>query len=292
MSRLLALLLVATSGCAAPAFLGQTGRVTPQGDVRFGAGVGYQVNTSAASLVRDGRDLARALQDKQVDCQVNSVNRRCWRLEDVQPVARAAMKFALVSPLSANAQVSGRYGFAPGADVGLRWGPGNLGVDVGYQIAGPRDPATPGWASTVMAGWGKRDLGTLGKVIEDVLQGDASMDDFSATWLGGRQFGQFAHAYVGARYIYTRWKLNVVPDLPITYDGVSLPNQQTLLGTDTKGTVQHVGGVAGAALGYKKVFLGAELNVLRTSGKANVLFERVSFDGVGLQPAIYLYGQF
>lgn len=287
--RLLACLALLAAGCAAPAFVGQTGRVTPRKDVRVGLGVGYQLNTSAAAVVRDGRDLARQLDSKRVACP-DVASQDCWTLDDLRPVARAGMRFALVAPFSVNTAVSARYGVADGLDLGLRWGPDNMGLDAGLQVFGPRDPSVEGWAGSLFAGWGKRDLGTLGSVIEDVLQGDASLDDYSLTFVAGRQFREVGHLYLGGRYIYTHWKLQVLPDLPIIYDAAT--SQRRLLGTDASGHLQHVGAVVGGAIGYKQVFLGAELNLVQTFGRAEVLFEEVSLSGFGVMPTVYLTGRF
>ncbi|MBK9518375.1 MAG: hypothetical protein IPO09_13705 [Anaeromyxobacter sp.] len=287
--RSLPLLVLLATGCAAPGFVGQVGRVTPVKDVRLGLGAGYQVNTSAAAVVLDGRDLARQLSGKSVACP-DLAAQDCWTLADVRPVVRAGMRFALAAPLSANTSLSGRYGYADGLDVGLRFGPDNKGLDLGWQAFGPRDAAVEGWAGSLFAGWTKRDMGTLGAIIEDVLQGSASLDDYSLTFVAGRQFRQVAHVYLGGRYIYSRWKVQVLPDLPIVYDGAA--SQRALLGTDPSGSLHHVGAVLGAAVGWRSVFLGAELNLLQTFGRAEVLFEEVSLSGFGVMPAVYLYGQF
>lgn len=289
MIRTTALLLLLGVGCAAPSFVGQTGRVTPRHAVRMGLGAGVQVNTSAAQVVQDGRDLAEALRSKRVACP-DLAGQDCWTLDDVRPVARAGLRFALVTPYAVSAAVSGRYGVADGLDVGLRWGPDNMGADAGWQAFGPRDPAVEGWAGSLFAGAGKRELGTLGSVIKDVLHGDASLTDYSLAFVAGRQFGQVGHLYLGGRYVYTHWKLLVLPDLPIIYDAAA--SQRTLLGTDASGHLQHVGLVLGGAVGYRSIFLGAELNVVQTFGRAEVLFEDVSFTGLGVMPTVYLYGQF
>lgn len=290
MSRIATLLLVVSAaGCAAPSFVGHTGRTTPKRSFRVTAGSGYQVNTSAADVVRDGRDLAEGLRAKEVDCP-NLADGKCWNLDDVRPVADAGFRFALVAPLSVNTQIAGRYGFANGFDAGVRWGPGTKGLDVGWQAFGPRDATSDGWAGSLLAGWGTRDLGTLGDAIEGVLKGKAGLTDYSLTFVAGRQWSQIAHFYGGGRYILTRWEVQVVPDLPIVFDGAEA--QKEFLGTDASGTVHHVGGVVGGALGYKRVFLGAELNFLQTFGHAEVLFEDKSFSGFGVMPAVYVYAQY
>lgn len=284
----IALLLLAT-GCAAPAFVGQVGRVAPRRDLRLGLGSGYQVGSSAAAVVEDGRKLARQLDSKRVACP-DLATEQCWTLEDLRPVARSGLRFALAAPLSSHTALWGRYGFAEGLDLGLRWGPSVKGADLGWQLFGPGDPAVAGWAGSLFAGFGSRDLGALGSVIEDYLHGSASLHDYSLTFVAGRQFREVAHLYLGGRYIYSRWKLQVLPDLPVVYDAAS--TQRALLGTDAKGSLHHVGAVLGGAVGYRSVFLGAELDLLQTLGRTTLLFQEVSLSGFGVMPAVYLYGQF
>ena len=179
----------------------------------------------------------------------------------------------------------------PGFDGGIHWGPDSKGLDLGWQAFGPRDAREEGWAGTLLVGGGTRKLGTLGDVIESVLHGDAGLTDYQLAFVAGRQWREIAHTYVGARYTLTRWKVQVIPDLPIIYDGAEA--QKKLLGTDASGLVHTTGGVLGAALGYRHVFVGAELNLLYTAGKADVLFEerrsrRVRRDagGLSLRPVL------
>ena len=287
--RLLAILtLLATSACAAPAFIGNTGRVAPKGAFRVELGSGYQVNTQAAEIVRDGRDAAEILRSKTTSCPDGGGS--CWSVADVEPVVDAAFRFALVAPLSSHTEVSGRYGFAPGLDAGVHWGPDSKGLDLGWQAFGPRDAREEGWAGTLLVGAGTRKLGTFGDIIESVLHGDAGLTDYQLAFVAGRQWREIAHTYVGARYTLTRWKVQVIPDLPIIYDGAEA--QAKLLGTDASGLVHTTGGILGAALGYRHVFVGAELNLLYMSGKADVLFEERDLDAFGVMPAVYLYGQY
>ncbi len=286
MRSLAVLTLLAASACAAPGFVGNTGRVAPKGAFRVEMGSGYQVNTQAAEIVRDGRELAENLRSKSRDCPQGS----CWEVADVEPVVDAAFRFALVAPLSSHTEVSGRYGFAPGLDAGIHWGPDSKALDLGWQAFGPRDAREEGWAGTLLAGVGTRKLGTFGDVIESVLHGDAGLTDYQLAFVAGRQWREIAHTYVGARYTLTRWKLQVIPDLPIIYDGAE--GQKTLLGTDASGLVHTTGGVLGAALGYRHVFVGAELNLLYTAGKAEVLFKERDLNAFGVMPALYLYGQY
>ena len=283
--------LLASSACAAPSFVGNTGRVAPKGAFRASIGSGYQVNTQAAEVVRDGRNLAENLRSKSTACPSGSgTSGQCWSASDVEPVVDAAFRFALVAPLSSHTELSARYGFAPAFDAGVHYGPDSKGIDLGWQAFGPADPAEQGWAGTLLVGAGTRDLGTFGDVIENVLHGEAGLTDYQLAFVAGRQWREFAHTYVGARYTLTHWKVQVLPDLPIVFDGGEV--QQKLLGTDSSGNVHTMGGVFGGALGYKHVFLGAELNLLYTVGKANVMFKERDLAAFGVMPAVYLYGQY
>jgi hypothetical protein len=286
--RLVALTAVlATAACAAPGFVGHTGRVTPKGEFRVTLGSGYQVNTSAADVVKDGRDVARTLRSRATTCPGGTGS--CWTVEDVKPVVDAAFRFALVAPFSTHTEISGRYGFAPGVDGGIHWGPDSRALDLGWQVFGPRD-GSAGWAGTALVSYGTRSLGTLGDVIEDVFRGEASLTDYQVTFVAGRQWRELAHAYVGARYLMTRWDIEIAPALPIDYGAGRV--EAAVLGTDPAGEVHQVGAVVGGALGWRRVFVGAELNLLQTFGSARVLFEERSLSGFGVMPAVYVYGQY
>jgi hypothetical protein len=286
--RALGLLLpLLATACAGPAFVANQGRVTPRGSFRVAAGTGYHLNTQIADLVRDGRDAARALWGKRTACADGGGS--CWRVEDLRPVADAAFRSALVSPASSRSDLSARYGFARRLDAGVHLGPGTRGVDLGLQTFGPLEPVVPGWSGTLLAGVGTRSLGAVGEVVERVLRGDAGLTELQLAHVVGRQWGEVVHAYGGARYTLTRWSLRVTPELPVLYEGEQV---QALLDTDTSGVVHHYGALLGAALGWRHLFVGAELNVIATSGRARVLGRERDLGGVGLLPAAYVYGQY
>jgi hypothetical protein len=278
------------AGCAAPNFVAQTGRVTPAGSFRASLGAGYQVNTSAADVVASGRKVAETLRSRGVSCLDPGQGPTCWNVADVKPVVDAAYRFALVAPLASTMQVQAHYGIVDRLEAGGRLGSGNKGLDLGWQFFGPTDRTQPGWAGTLSAGWGTRDMGTLGDVVESVLQGEAKLTDWQATMIFGRQFGEFGHFFVGPRYIMSRWKLVVLPDLPIIYGAAE--QQKAMLGTDASGTIHHVGATIGGAVGYRHVYLGAELNLLQSIGGARILFDQRSFSSFGVMPAVYLTGQY
>jgi hypothetical protein len=114
--------------------------------------------------------------------------------------------------------------------------------------------------------------------------------DLDAVFVAGRQYGQVAHLYVGGRYMLSRWSLQVTPDLPIAYEG--LPADGALLGTDERGVVHQAGAITGGAVGWKGVFLGAELSTVYYRGDARVFFRERRLEGVALMPSVYVYGTY
>jgi hypothetical protein len=277
------------SACAAPGFVANTGRVTPPSVVRVTAGAGYHASADAADEVRAGRDAARALPFAAQPCPTDP-NLRCWSLADVTPVVDAAVRYAVAAPLQARVEVEGRYGVAPGFDAGLRFGPGLVGADLGVQLFGPRDPVAKGWAGTVLGGYQRRSIRNLGEDLEDVIDGDATLQDFQVTFVAGRQWRRTTHLYGGARWQLTRWSVTAVPTLPIVYEDLTVA--RAFRGTDHAGNVQLLSAVVGGALGYDGVKVGLELNLVETIGSARVLDRTRNLNGFGLLPAVWVSGQY
>jgi hypothetical protein len=280
---LLLALLSAAAGCSAPAFLGQTGRVTPRHSVRAAAGTGYQLATGAAGVVSDVEKLAGAVQ--RHPCS-DDPSRSCYRAEDLRPVLRL-FRHALVSPFGSHSELSARYGFARRFDAGVHLGTGGgKRADLAWQVSGPTDPGVDGPAAMVLVGYGKRSLSGIGTIV-DFLPGEANLTDVEVAFVAGRQWQKFAQLYGGLRYLRSDWTLDVVPELPIDYGAGEV--QQRLVGTNG-GRIHHTGGVVGGALGYRQVYLGLELDLTWYRGTARVLFEDLDFSGLAVMPAVYLYG--
>jgi hypothetical protein len=288
-ARLLAVAaLAALSGCAAPYFAGQTGRVTPRKDVRAALATGYNFASSAADVVRDAKDLVGGVQ--RVPCPTeDEPDRRCFRREDLEPIVDAAYRFALVSPFSSHSELSARYGLLDRVDAGLHLSPGGWRLDVGLQAFGATDPGVPGWAGSLFVGAARRSTGVVGDVLS-LLRGEAKVTDLDALFVSGRQFGEVGHLYVGGRYMLSRWSLDLIPTLPIDYGGV--PADAELLGTDQRGVVHQIGAITGGAVGWKRVFVGAELATTYYRGDARVLSRDRRLEGVALMPSVYVYGTY
>jgi hypothetical protein len=173
--------------------------------------------------------------------------------------------------------------------VGGHLGSGTWRLDAAYQLYGPTDPRAEGWAGSVIAAYNKGDTGLLGSLL-DKVKGNVARKDYDVLFVTGNQIGDWARFYTGARYMYSSWTLEVLPDLPIDYGAEGI--QQKLLGTDTSGGIHHFGGVVGGALGYKHAFVGAELNVVRYQGSAQIFFKERDLTGVAFMPAVFLYGQY
>lgn len=273
---------MALTACTAPAFLAQTGRVTPKGSVRATVGTGYQIATSAGELVSDAKDLANGVSPRPCS---NDPARSCFRVEDVRPALRL-VRHALVSPFGAYTELSARYGFADRFDVGVHLGSGAKRIDLAWQVLRPPDPRGDGVAALLVASYGTRSLSGIGEIVRFVA-GGADLTDHEVAFVVGRQWRRWAQLYGGARYVFADWALDIAPTLPIDYGGGDV--REVLTGTGG-GSIHHGGAVFGGALGYRQVFLGVELDVTYYRGTARILSEPLTLGGVAFMPAVYLYG--
>ena len=135
----------------------------------------------------------------------------------------------------------------------------------------------------------RRAQGRCQVTMRDGAMANASLTDYTLTYVTGWEYREIAHVYLGGRFIASRWKAQIVPDIPIVYDGGEI--QAKFLGTDASGGLKHWGGFGGVALGYKRVWIGAELSLLWTSGSARIMFEDRSVSGLGVMPSVFLYAQ-
>jgi hypothetical protein len=280
--RLLWVALLLAAGCTAPAFLGQTGRVTPRGSFRAGVGTGYQIATSAGGLVSDAKDLANGVSSRPCS---DDPSKSCYRVEDIRPALRL-VRHALVSPFGSYTELSARYGVARRLDVGLHLGTGARRVDAAWQLAGPADPREDGVATSLLLGYGTRSLSGIGEVVRFVA-GGADLTDHEVALVVGRQWRGVAQLFGGVRYLYSDWDLEISPRLPIDYGGGDV--REALSGTHG-GTLHHAGAILGGALGWRQVFLGLELDVTWYRGDARVLGEPLGMRGVTFMPAVFLHG--
>jgi hypothetical protein len=272
------------SSCAAPYFVGQSGRTTPRGDFRVQAGAGVGVSTSALELIEDAQRLADNLQDRTCPDGTGT----CWDSADLEPLADAVWQLALASPVQQHWELSARYGLPGGFDLGGHLGSGSWRLDGGWQLFGPRDASQPGWAGSVFLGWNHHKSNFASSLVEK-FKGETGRNDFDLVGVTGRQYGRWAHLWLGGRYMLSSWKFEAIPSVPIIYDNAEV--QQRLLGTDTKGTVHQAGGFLGGALGWHDVFAGLELNVVHYRGSARVLFQDRELSGVAVFPAFFVWFQ-
>jgi hypothetical protein len=275
-------LLLAASGCTAPAFLAHTGRVTPKGSVRAAVGSGYQIATSAGELVDDAKDLANGVSARPCS---SDPSRSCYRVEDIRPALRL-VRHALVSPFGSYTELSARYGFARRLDAGLHLGTGAKRIDVAWQVHGPADPREDGVAASLVAAYGTRSLSGVGEILR-FLSGGADLSDVEVAAVVGRQWRGVAQLYAAGRYVRSDWSLEVLPNLPIDYGGGDV---RSALAATGGGTIHHAVAVLGGALGYRQVFVGAELDITHYRGTARILAEPLDLDGFTFMPALYVYG--
>ncbi len=203
--------------------------MTPKGQVQAQVAGSIGFNSSAVSIVDEARNLDKSI--SSIQCP-NDPSRQCFRVQDFRALARGGFRLALLTPVAQHVEFSLRYGLLDGLDLGGHLGSGTTRLDAGYQIFGPRDPDVHGWAGSLFVGW-NRYSGNFASDLLEKLGGNASRWDLDALFITGRQWNDYLHTYFGARYMLSRWSLELLPSLPLVYDSGEV--QQTLLGTDEAG---------------------------------------------------------
>jgi hypothetical protein len=100
------------------------------------------------------------------------------------------------------------------------------------------------------------------------------------------QHGSWYRWWGGPRFVYSATSQDLI---------LTVPNEVEVRGT-VAGHALYVGGHAGAALGYKSLFIGPELTVVRMFGSATVTAigesATVSIDALVIYPAFAVMGEF
>jgi hypothetical protein len=242
--RALAAAAVLASACA-PVLSGlQPAKVTPH--QKWHVSAGGDVGVAAGGLfgaIGAGVDLAQKVKDGGTLSE-----------EERGKAYDAALALLLSFPVSAAWNVQGAYGFAPDFEVALRWAGTAWRASGRWQFL---DAGQAGIDGSVGLGLG---LYTLGIPLADQLP-IAKISDFrrfevDAPILFGWS-GDLGHFWFGPRLMLARYGSNVEIDL-----GGGLAGELAKL----EGTAFYAGGQIGAALGWKYVWLAAELTVTWLSG--------------------------
>ncbi|MCK6535647.1 MAG: hypothetical protein L6Q84_21970 [Polyangiaceae bacterium] len=244
--RVAALALTLVSGCAPALSTFVPAETTPEGHVRATGGLGLNV---PAGQIDDAYEVAEALADR-AETQALTAD------EKDQLIIKTAG--VMLNPPSATWEVQGRYGIHRRADVGLRHASGALRGDGRFTFLKPS--AEGDLAGSVGVGLAYY---TFEIPVPPPMDSVIEIDDFRRYELDvPLLFGwswEMAHVWFGPKLLISRYST-----------GMSARFVDEVRVVDVSGTNLYYGGQVGAAVGYKKVWLGLELTVAGLSGAAKI----------------------
>lgn len=241
------------SACATTLSTMDTARPTPVGHVRANAAMGIYLPASPISTAMDA--------GKQALEKLHSNGSVKVTPQEAGDIYEAAVALALMPP-SVLQEFMVRTGVLEDMDVGLRVATTALRLDAKYRFFESVDGSTSRHASV---GFGVSKYLFKGPVFDtlDFLKdyvkfNDFSRWDFEVPVLYTYEKGEWFTFYAGAKYILSLFSFdqNLFELQRRVSQDASLPPM-----TEHRRTNMHFfGGVAGAGLGYKYVFVFAELN--------------------------------
>jgi hypothetical protein len=208
--------------------------------------------------------------------------------EDQRRIVAATTGLALSSP-GVNPDLMLRVGVIDDLDVGLRWSGINAHADAKYRFLGG-SPRAAGDASS-------RFRDEIGPDKEGGFQGAVSLGISRSLYSGlvfdalnfldiggysrwnvelpvifGTALGDFGHVWFGPKYVFSAYSVDA-----------SLRNVGAIDGTS--GTAHHLGGFGGAALGYKVIFVFAELTVMKMFAEPSIFGRPTDLGGIIVVPS-------
>jgi hypothetical protein len=272
--------LVGSAACAPTLSSFTPAHVAKKGHVQ--AELGMDISAPGGGL-RDVIDTGEQLADAASDQELSS--------EEQQRMLRAAWTY-LLNPISVNAHLGVGVGVADDVEVDGRLVTGGWRLGGRYQFLHQAQSSVD-----LSAGLG------IGRVTQNLdlldFAGVVDFDDFSR-WqfdlplLVGKH-GDWYRWWGGPRFMFTKYESAMavgLPAIPGVFDGASYS-------ASIEGTSSYLGAQFGAALGYKHVFLAAELTMahfrakgeLETSG-ADWQGTKIDISGTVFYPGVALLGEF
>ncbi len=283
MSRSLLLLLLLHSmfaGCATPMSTFQTGRTTPPLKFQAVTGVGVNVSSSFIGAVIDNAETAADKARQAIDTgktpELSEGEQR--------DLMRGAFAYSLMGPTPLY-EIGLRFGILDRWDVGVAFTTAGFRFETKVQLLRENTSRQkdPGRVPVDLAIGLQVIHQSFDIPIPDTFKDIFQIDDFSRTDLTlpvvvSRNFGKFGFVYGGPKFVYSFLSADVLEKL------------STVAGRTVAATrdMWSVGGVVGGGVGYKYVFLMAELNVLYYSYKPTLLDTDVDLSGVNIYPAVGL----
>ncbi len=267
------------SGCATSVSTQQTARTLAPGHVQVAVAGAVPVHTSAVAKVIDA---ASSLGDRfeQAEETGNAISER-----DQREAFETSLALLLFTP-GVSTEFMGRIGVVDNVDVGLRYAGSLLKTDAKWQLLGkPGEPEVAlnlGYAYHF--GFAASALKSAYSLLDYTGLSDYSRHDLDAGVIASRSWGDWLELYFAGRTIVSF----------VGLDG-DIEKVETTLGvdsTDLDSRIVYAGGTAGIMLGYKYLFLNAELTVMKVVFEPNIMGQATDLGGWLVSPLLGLNGRF
>ena len=274
--RWIGLVLVLAPGCATSLSSFQPAHVPPKGHVSAEAGIDASIPTGTIDRTIDtGKTLARAAQTRMLT-------------EDEKlQVFAAGLNLSLNPPFFVE-HAGLNYVFADNWEVGLRYASQRLAP------GGPpaADDPGPGCGTTSPSGWACSGS-AFGFPIDNVID-IIKLDDF-VRWnldipvaIGRRT--DYLRWWAGPRMVFSTYSTRLAIEAPQTGGAVGRDV------AEAAGRGAYLGAQAGAAVGYRWLFVALEMTIVRMVGNAHIdVFGRRTEADTGtwiIYPGIAVLGEF
>jgi hypothetical protein len=192
-------------------------------------------------------------------------------IEDQRKALAAGVGLGLSAP-GANQDFMLRIGVVRDLDVGVRWSGLAAHVDGKFRFMGDESS----WQGAVSLGVSKTLYrGFIFDTLDYLRINDYSRWNVELPVIFGRRLGDFGHVWAGPKYVYSHYTVDA-----------SLKNVGAV--SSTSGSIHHLGGFGGIALGYKYVFVVAELSIAKMFAQPELFGQTTDLGGIVVVPAFGL----
>lgn len=267
-----ALIALVATGCATALSSFQPAHVAPKGHVQ--SELGFDISYPTASIQKT-LEAARALEE--------AAGERSLTDEEVFVIFEGGANLA-ANPVTVIPHLGAAYGIFERTELGLRFAATGWRLGVRRQLATGDDG---GLDLSLGLGFGRS---AFAPPIHSVLS-TVELEDFSRWTVDlpvtvGRQ-GIWYRWWLGPRLLYSSLSTHLT---------VTLPAEDVRVAGTVSGDALYIGGFAGAAFGFRSVFVGPELTLVQLVGNAevNALARTVSSDlnSFMIYPAFAVMGEF
>lgn len=268
-------LALSLSACSTSMTQLQTARTLAPGQVQVQGGLSVPISTTViGSLV----DLGGTLGTRFTEAE--QANRPITR-EEEQQALETGMALVLFHP-GVMPELGGRIGVLPRLDVGLTYGGTLVKADAKLQLVRQEDALDLALVGTYVhhLGYGGSVLKSTYSILEFLQLGDYTRNDLGVGLLASGEWNDVFAAYGGVRYLASLVSLDT--DLQRVESSTGAGH------TELSPTLHTLSGTAGLMVGYKYVFLAAELTVARVIAKSEILGAERDYSGWIIAPSVGL----